>query len=71
MDIDQRLAKLAERHEAMMRSLEVTEQMRLRNEEAHRKNEVLLARLIERADSLVQITDVQRRHIKGLEGGPQ
>lgn len=71
MDFDQRLAKLAERHEAMLRMMEVTEQLRLKNEEAHRKNDVMMARLMERADSLVQVTDAQKRRIRGLEGGRQ
>ena len=52
-----------------MRAMEVTAQMRQKNEEAHQKNEILLARLVERADSLRRITDAQRRRIRGLEDG--
>jgi hypothetical protein len=67
MDIDQRLEKLTQRHQALMRSMEVTEQMRWKNKEAHRRNEVLVARLMERADSSTQIADARERHVRGLE----
>ena len=52
MDIDQRLDKLAERHEALTQSVELIARMQQKNEEAHQKNEVLLAHVMESIDSL-------------------
>jgi hypothetical protein len=69
MDIDQRLEKLAQRHQALMRTMEVTEQMRQENAEAPRTNEALLARLMEKAASSTQIADAQERRIGDLKDG--
>jgi hypothetical protein len=71
MDIDQRLEKLAQRHQALMWTMEVTEHMQQKNEEAHRRNEALLARLMEKDDSSTQIADAQKRRIRGLEDWQQ
>jgi hypothetical protein len=71
MDIDQRLEKLAPRHQALMRTMEVTEQMRQDNAEAPPTNEALLARLMEKAASSTQIADAQERRIRDLKDGRQ
>jgi len=49
----------------MLGTIEVTAQMHQKNEEAHQGNEVMLARLMESADSLLRITDAQRRAHQG------
>jgi hypothetical protein len=42
MDIDQRLERLTERHEALTQTVELIAHMQKQNEEAHQKNEILL-----------------------------
>ena len=71
MDIDQRLEKLTERHEALTQTVELTAHMQQKNEEAHRKNEVLLGHVLESVDSLARIAHAHEQRITGLEGGRQ
>ena len=47
MNIDQRLDRLTERHEALTQTVEIIAAMQKKNEEAHHKNEVLLAHVME------------------------
>ena len=67
MDIDQRLDKLTERHEALTQSVELIARMQQKNEEAHQKNEVLLAHVMESIGSLARIAQAHERRITGLE----
>jgi hypothetical protein len=74
MDIDQRLDKLAERHEALTQSVELIARMQAKNEEAHQRNEVLLeknqvliAHVMESIDSLARIAHAHEQRITGLE----
>jgi hypothetical protein len=60
MDIDQRLDKLTERHEALTQSVELIARMQ-------QKNEVLLAHVMESIDSLARIAHAHERRITGLE----
>jgi hypothetical protein len=60
MDIDQRLDKLAERHEALTQSVELIARMQ-------EKNEVLLGHVMESIDSLARIAHAHENRITGLE----
>ena len=71
MDIDQRLEKLTERHEALTQTVELIAHMQQKNEEAHQKNEILLGRVLESVDSLARIAHAHEQRITGLEGGRQ
>ena len=48
-----------------------SECMQQKNEEAHRKNEVLLGHVLESVDSLARIAHAHEQRITGLEGGRQ
>jgi hypothetical protein len=67
MDIDQRLDKLAERHEALTQTVELIARMQQKNEEAHNKNEVLIAQVMESVNSLARIAHAHENRITGLE----
>jgi flagellar biosynthesis/type III secretory pathway chaperone len=64
MDIDQRLEKLTERHEALTQTVELVAHMQ-------QKNEVLLAHVIESVDSLARIAHAHENRITGLEDSRQ
>lgn len=75
MDIDQRLDRLTERHEALAQTLELVAHMQQKNEEAHQKNEalleksqILIVQVIESVDSLARIAHARESRITGLEG---
>jgi hypothetical protein len=75
MNIDERLDRLTERHEALTQTVEIiagmqkkNEEAHQRNEEAHRKNEVLLAHVMESIDSLARIAHAHEQRITRLEG---
>ena len=76
MTIDERLERLTERHEALTQTVEIIADMQLKNEEAHRKNEVmldktqvLLVRVVESIDSLARIARTHEHRISNLEEG--
>jgi hypothetical protein len=69
MNIDERLDRLTERHEALTQTVEIIAHMQERNEEAHQKNEVLIAHVLEGIDSLARIAHAHERRISGLEEG--
>lgn len=85
MDIDRRLDKLTERHEALAQTLELVVHMQQKNEEAHQKNEealqrnealleksqILIVHVIESVDSLARIAHAHENRITGLEDGRQ
>jgi flagellar biosynthesis/type III secretory pathway chaperone len=64
MDIDQRLEKLTERHDALTQTMELVAHMQ-------QKNEVMLGHAIESIDSLARIAHAHENRITGLEYGPQ
>ena len=64
MDIDQRLEKLTERHEALTQTVERVAHMQ-------EKNEVLLAHGIESVDSLARIAHAHENRITRFEDGRQ
>lgn len=67
MNIDQRLDRLTERHEALTQTVEIIAGMQKKNEEAHHKNEVLLAQVVESIDSLARIAHAHEQRITRLE----
>jgi len=74
MNIDQRLDRLTERHEALTQTVEIiaamqkkNEEAHQRNEEAHRKNEILLAQVMESIDSLAHVAHAHEQRITRLE----
>ena len=67
MNIDQRLDRLTERHEALTQTVEIIAGMQKKNEEAHQKNEVLLAHVMESIESLARIAHAHERRITRLE----
>jgi len=67
MNIDQRLDRLTERHEALTQTLEIIAGMQKKNEEAHQKNEVLLAHVMESIESLARIAHAHEQRITRLE----
>jgi hypothetical protein len=67
MDIDQRLDRLTERHEALTQTVEIIAGMQKNNEEAHHKNEVLLARVVESIESLARIAHSHEQRITRIE----
>ena len=78
MDIDQRLDKLTERHEALAQTMELVVHMQQKNEEAHQRNEalleksqILIVQVIESVDSLARIAHAHENRITGLEDGRQ
>jgi len=83
MTIDERLDRLAERHEALTQSVEMIllaqqkseerldriEVMQEKNQVMQEKNEILLAHMLESMDSLARIVQVHPQRISNLEGG--
>ena len=67
MNIDQRLERLTERHEALTQTVEIIAGMQKKNEEAHQKNEVLLAHVMESIESLARIAHAHEHRITRLE----
>ncbi len=83
MTIDERIERLTERHEALTQTVEIIAGMQRenerrleegfrKNEEAHHKNEVLLAQVIEGIDSLARIAHAHEQRIWILKiAGPR
>ncbi len=67
MNIDQRLERLTERHEALTQTVEIIAGMQKKNEEAHQKNEILLAHVMESIESLARIAHAHEHRITRLE----
>ena len=74
MNIEERLDRLTQRHEALTQTVELiaamqknNEEAHQRNEEAHRKNEILLAHVMESIDSLARIAHAHEQRITRLE----
>jgi hypothetical protein len=81
MDIDQRLDKLTERHEALTQTVELIARMQIKTEEAQqslveaqqrtaeaqRKNEVLIAQVMESVNGLARIAHLHEQRITDIE----
>lgn len=74
MDIDQRLDKLTARHEALTQTVELITRMQIKTEEAQqnlvesqRKNEVLIAQVMESVNGLARIAHSHEHRITDLE----
>ena len=66
MNIDERLDRLTQRHEALTQSVELLVHSQ---REASEKNQVLMTHVIESIDSLARIAHAHERRISDLEGG--
>jgi hypothetical protein len=69
VNIDQRLDRLTERHEALTQTVEIIADMQRKNEEAHQKTQILLTQVVESIDSLARIAHAHEQRITGLEEG--
>lgn len=69
MTIDKRLEQLTERHVALTQTVELIAHMQRDNEEAQRKNQVMLAEISEDIHSLARIAQAHEHRISDLEGG--
>ena len=69
MTFEERLDRIAEKHEALTQTVELLAHMQRENEVAHRKNEVLLGHVLESVDSLARIAHLDERRISDSEGG--
>ena len=69
MDIDQRLEKLTERHEALAQTMELVVHMHEKNEVLLEKSQVLIIQVMESVNSLARIAHAHENRITDLEGG--
>jgi len=69
MTFDERLDQIAEKHQALAETVQIVAGMQLKNEEAHKKNEALLGRVIGVVEDLTRMVQSHKRRISGLEGG--
>ena len=68
MDIDQRLERLVERHEALAQSVEL---MVHEHRQYEAKNQTLLLQMMEGINALVRIANSHEQRISDLEDRPQ
>jgi hypothetical protein len=66
MNLDARLDRLTERHEALTQTVEL---MAHAQDEDHRKNQVLMVQILESIDGLSRIAHAHERRISDVEGG--
>jgi hypothetical protein len=71
MDIDQRLEKLTERHEALAQTMELVVHMHEKNEALLEKSQTLIVQVIESVDSLARIAHAHENRITHLEDRQQ
>jgi hypothetical protein len=73
MTFEERLDRIAERHEALAQTVELMARMHQDFErsqhEAMSKTQTMLADVVESIDSLARIAHLHERRITGLEGG--
>jgi hypothetical protein len=80
MTIDERLDRLAVRHEALTQSVELlvheqrewwekNQRVHERNEQMQEKNQILIAQVLESIDSLARIAHAHEQRLSDLEGG--
>jgi Mg2+ and Co2+ transporter CorA len=69
MTIDERLDRLTERHEALTQTVELIAHMQRANEEAQKKNQILLAGVADDLHSLARIAQAHEHRISDLEHG--
>lgn len=67
MTIDERLDRLAERHEALTQSVELLTHVQLKSEETLEKNQILMAQVLESVNSLARIAHAHEQRISHLE----
>jgi hypothetical protein len=69
MNIDERLDRLTERHEALTQTVEIVAHMQRTNEEALEKVHILLTKVVETVANLVRVAEGHERRISRLEEG--
>jgi hypothetical protein len=73
MNIDERLDRLTERHEALTQTVEIMAHMQRENEQrnqaAHEKIQALLTSVVESIANLARIVEGHERRISRLEEG--
>jgi archaellum component FlaC len=69
MNIDERLDRLTERHEALTQTVEIVARMQRTNEEALEKVHILLTKVVETVANLVRVAEGHERRISRLEEG--
>ncbi len=67
MCFEERLDRLAERHEALTESVELIAHLQQKHEETLQKNQVLMANVIENIDRLARIAHAHEQGISDLE----
>jgi len=65
MNIDERLEKLVERHEALAQTVELMAAMLRANEEQYSRR---FAQVMEAINGLVHVAEIHERHLDDLEG---
>ena len=68
MDFEDRMNRIAERHEALAQAVELLAYRQQKNEEILEKNQLLMAHVLESVDSLARIAQMHERRISDLEG---
>jgi uncharacterized protein YigA (DUF484 family) len=68
MTIDERLERLAERHESLSQAVELLAGMQRENEERFARNEERLARLMDAMTRLIGVVENHERRLERPEG---
>jgi hypothetical protein len=68
VDFEDRMNRIAERHEALAQAVELLAYRQQKNEEILEKNQLLMAHVLESVDSLARIAQMHERRISDLEG---
>ena len=69
MTIDERLERLAERHEALTQTVEVLAGMQRQNEKLFARNEERMGQLMDAVNRIVRVLESHERRLEDLEGG--
>ena len=67
MDFEERLDRIAQRHEALAQSVELIAHMQEENAKAQAKTEIMLAQVVESVGSLARIAHAHENRITNLE----
>ena len=67
MDFEERLDRIAQRHEALAQTVELIAHMHEENAKAQAKTEMMLAQVVESVGSLARIAHAHEQRITNLE----
>lgn len=70
MNIDDRLERLAERHEALAQTVELLVAENRKTAEENRQRDRRLGEIMEGIGRLLHVAEIHERRITQLEGGP-